>query len=138
MANSVELRVPLLDHRVMEFAASLPSHFKVRGGETKRILKAAFAKTLPAEVLHRKKAGFPVPYAKWLSHGLHTRVSDIVMSDRSLSRGYFKKGEIQRLLDALGKGRAHSKEIFSLLVLELWHQRFLDGRPSSPLYACHP
>src|ERR1039458_6997916 len=62
MANSLELRVPLLDHQVLEFAASLPPAFKVRGKETKRILKSAFARVLPPEVINRKKAGFPVPY----------------------------------------------------------------------------
>ena len=66
MANSLELRVPLLDHIVLEFAASLPPDFKVCGRETKRILKATFAKSLPEEILQRKKAGFPVPYESWL------------------------------------------------------------------------
>jgi asparagine synthase (glutamine-hydrolysing) len=70
MGNSLELRVPLLDHEVLEFAASLhPSH-KVQGRNTKRVLKAAFSKELPPEILHRKKAGFPVPFASWLENEL--------------------------------------------------------------------
>lgn len=64
MANSLELRVPLLEHKVPEFAESLPTEYKVWGGETKRALKAAFARVLPARVLTRKKAGFPVPYQR--------------------------------------------------------------------------
>src|SRR5580704_15096904 len=62
MANSLELRVPLLDHRVLEFAASLPAHYKVRGFSLKYILKRALSKRVPRAILKRKKAGFPVPY----------------------------------------------------------------------------
>jgi asparagine synthase (glutamine-hydrolysing) len=127
MANSVELRVPLLDHVVMEFAASLPPHFKVREGETKRVLRATFAKLVPEEVLKRKKAGFPVPYGMWLRNGLKSRVEDILLSDRATSRGYFHKGEINRLLQADSRSGRFGKEIFSLVVVELWHQAFVDG-----------
>jgi asparagine synthase (glutamine-hydrolysing) len=111
---------------VLEFAASLRPEFKVGQGRTKRVLKAAFEKTLPYEILHRKKAGFPVPYANWLRHGLREPVADILLSDRATARGYFKKDEIRQLLEANTSGGQFSKEIFSLLVLELWNQRFLD------------
>jgi asparagine synthase (glutamine-hydrolysing) len=132
MANSLELRVPLLDHKVMEFAASLPPHFKVKGKETKRILKAAFARTLPQEVLNRKKAGFPVPYETWLRNGLREPTEEMLLSDRAISRGYFKKEEVRRLIKGNSRGSGHPKEIFSLLTLELWHQRFVDAvRPST-------
>lgn len=126
MASSLELRVPLLDHKVLEFAASLPPEFKVRGRETKRVLKAAFGRTLPAEILHRKKAGFPVPYEAWLRAGLQSGVEDILLSERARSRGYFQAGEIGRLLYANARGGAYAKEVFSLLVLELWHRAFVD------------
>ena len=127
MANSVELRVPLLDHVVMEFAASLPPDFKVGEGDTKRVLKATFAKLLPEEVLKRKNAGFPVPYGMWLRNGLKGRVEDILLSDRAASRGYFQKREVNRLLQADSRSGRFGKEIFSLLVVELWHQAFVDG-----------
>lgn len=126
MANSVELRVPLLDHQVLEFAASLPPEFKVRGKETKRILKAAFAEELPAEVLNRKKAGFPVPYEGWLRRELKSGVEDILLSDHANRRGYFRKGEVARLL-ARNKDGKHGREIFSLLAVELWHREFADA-----------
>ena len=67
MGSSLELRVPLLDHKVLEFAATLPADFKVKGWETKRVLRRALRRVLPKEVLQRKKAGFPVPYAAWLA-----------------------------------------------------------------------
>ena len=127
MANSLELRVPLLDHEVLEFAASLPPDFKVRGKETKRILKAAFAGVLPAEVLNRRKAGFPVPYESWLRRELKNQIADILLSDRARSRGYFQNGEVNRLLQIQAREGGHAKEVFSLLVLELWHREFVDS-----------
>lgn len=126
MANSVELRVPMLDHQVLEFAASLPPEYKVRGKETKRILKAAFAEELPAEVLNRKKAGFPVPYETWLRRDLKKEVGDVLLSERAAGRGYFRKNEMEKLLNANASDGKFSKEVFSLLAVELWHRRFVD------------
>lgn len=126
MANSLELRVPLLDHQVLEFASSLPVDFKVRGKETKRILKAAFAKELPAEVLNRKKAGFPVPYEMWLRGDLKKEVESVVLSEHALARGYFQPKEVKRLVQSNSRDGKHSKEVFCLLVLDLWHRRFID------------
>jgi asparagine synthase (glutamine-hydrolysing) len=126
MANSLELRVPLLDHVVLEFAAALPPDFKVRGRETKRVLKAAFAAVLPTEVLNRRKAGFPVPYESWLRREFKNEIQDILLSDRAMSRGFFSKNEVSRLLQANVRMGNHAKEIFSLLVLELWHRQFVD------------
>lgn len=130
MANSLELRVPLLDHRVLEFAASLPPEFKVRGAETKRILKAAFARALPADVLNRKKAGFPVPYEGWLRNGLKAGLEATLLSDRALGRGFFAKEQVSRLLRANARTGRFAKEVFSLLALELWQQRFVDAPPA--------
>jgi asparagine synthase (glutamine-hydrolysing) len=130
MANSLELRVPLLDHKVLEFAASLPAEYKVRGRDTKRALKAAFSKALPREILTRKKAGFPVPYNGWLSHELADGTREILLSSRARSRGYFQPEEVDRLLDAQKTGGRYAKEIFSLLVLELWHRQFADMAPA--------
>jgi asparagine synthase (glutamine-hydrolysing) len=126
MANSLELRVPLLDHKVLEFAASLPAGYKVRGKETKRALKAAFSRALPREILTRKKAGFPVPYDRWLRGELSDGARDVLLSDRARGRGYFQAREVTRLLEAQKTTGRYAKEIFSLLVLELWHRRFAD------------
>jgi asparagine synthase (glutamine-hydrolysing) len=130
MANSLELRVPFLDHQVLEFAASLPPHFKVRGKQTKRILKATVARTLSEEILQRKKAGFPVPYSTWLSNGLRNSVEDVLSSQRSTSRGFFRKNEVTRLLGDNARRGNRSKELFCLLLLELWCREFLDGAPT--------
>jgi asparagine synthase (glutamine-hydrolysing) len=137
MANSLELRVPLLDHVVLEFAASLPSEFKVRERETKRILKSVFAEVLPKEVIQRKKAGFPVPYERWLRYELRERIDAVLLSDRAAARGYFVPREVKRLLEANTATGRYSKEVFSLLVIELWHRQFLDQQSksaSTPIY----
>jgi asparagine synthase (glutamine-hydrolysing) len=126
MANSLELRVPLLDHAVLEFAASLPPDYKICNGQTKRVLKAVFSKVLPEQILTRKKAGFPVPYDSWLRSQFKDGVRDILLSSRALSRGYFRKNEVERLLCDHQRSGKFPKEVFSLLVLEVWHQNFID------------
>ncbi|RYD81633.1 MAG: asparagine synthase (glutamine-hydrolyzing) [Verrucomicrobiaceae bacterium] len=126
MANSLELRVPLLDHTVLEFAAGLPPAFKVNGLSTKRILKKAYIDRLPKEILNRKKVGFPVPIAKWLRTDLWSFVAEQLLDERALARGYFKKGAVEQLLKECRDGQPVTAEVFSLLALELWHQAFVD------------
>jgi asparagine synthase (glutamine-hydrolysing) len=126
MANSLELRVPLLDHLVLEFAASLPPQYKVRGMETKRVFKKAFARSIPKAILKRKKTGFPVPLRKWMQHDLRDFAHDILLSERASQRGYFRKGQMEATLAEAGRGDL-PKELFSLLTLELWHREFVDS-----------
>jgi asparagine synthase (glutamine-hydrolysing) len=126
MANSLELRVPLLDHRLLEFAASLPSDYKLKGFTLKYIWKKALSKRIPAGIMNRRKAGFPVPYESWLRRELKDDVCTIMMDSATIQRGYFKESAIRKLLDTNEKSGAYSKEIFSLLTLELWHRMFLD------------
>jgi asparagine synthase (glutamine-hydrolysing) len=134
MANSLELRVPLLDHKVLEFAASLPPDYKVKGKESKRVLKAALAKVLPQEILTRKKAGFPVPYGAWLQKDFAGQVRETLLSQRAVNRGYFQKDQVERLLAANARDGRLAKEVFSLVVLELWHQQFAD-QPKPAVFA---
>lgn len=126
MANSIELRVPLLDHTILEYAASLPTDFKLKGFTTKYILKKAFEGRIPHEILYRKKTGFPVPYEQWLADDLKEYVHDLLLDERTLSRGYFQRRAISSLLEERGRRRTSSKEIFLLVVLELWHRCFID------------
>lgn len=127
MAASVELRVPLLDHHVLEFAASLPTYHKSRGWSMKRVLKRALEPVVPAEILSRKKAGFPVPYDRWMRHELRDYIHDTLLAPESFSSQYLRKGTVTRLLDAQSHGQGCSKEVFSLLVLELWHREFIGA-----------
>ena len=129
MANSLELRVPLLDHKMLEFAASLPESLKVRRLTTKYIFKEALAQRVPQEILHRKKAGFPVPYAMWLRTDLRDWVRSVILDSGSLSRGYFRRETIEHLLERDAKFQDQPKEVLSLVSLELWHRAFA-GRQS--------
>jgi asparagine synthase (glutamine-hydrolysing) len=126
MANSIELRVPLLDHQVLEFAASLPPRFKLNGFTLKYILKKALSQKIPKKIRNRKKTGFPVPYASWLRNDLKDLVWGVLTDRKTIDRGYFRKGALEGLLRANSNGYDHSKEIFSLLSLELWQRTFLD------------
>jgi asparagine synthase (glutamine-hydrolysing) len=126
MANSVELRVPFLDHVLLEFAASLPSDFKLRWFTTKFLAKAALEERVPKPILKRKKAGFPVPYEKWMRADLRGWVSDVLLDRRTRERGYFEPGVVENLLVEDRRTGDYPKEIFSLVVLELWHRVFLD------------
>lgn len=127
MANSVELRVPFLDHKVLEFAAGLPSDFKVHGLTTKYLAKRALSPRVPLEIINRKKAGFPVPYGSWLRTELRDWLCHILLDRQTLSRGYFKKSAIEGLLASELEGGKYSKELFSLATLELWFRTFLKG-----------
>ncbi len=100
MANSLELRVPLLDHRLLEFAASLPASFKLKGFALKYIWEKALFKRVPTSILKRKKAGFPVPYEFWLRTNFKDQVRDILTDRKTIERGYFKKDAIEKLISA--------------------------------------
>lgn len=128
MANSIELRVPLLDHKILEFAASLPEDFKVRGLTMKYIAKAALQRCVPHAILHRKKAGFPVPYEGWLRNELRDWLRDLLLDRETLGRGYFNRHAIEALITQNSSSGKHSKEVLSLAVLELWHRSFLKKR----------
>ena len=131
MANSIELRVPLLDHKILEFAASLPQNFKVHGLTTKYIAKEALKGCVPREILDRKKAGFPVPYERWLRHDLKDWVHSLLLDPRTTARGYFQKNAVAKMLADDSTSGGFSKEIFDLAVLELWHREFLEkGKPA--------
>lgn len=128
MANSLELRVPLLDHRVLEFAAALPVHYKVNGFRPKYILKRALEKRVPKPILNRKKAGFPVPYEYWMRSELKPWLSDLLLDRKTIDRGYFQRSAIEKLISENTQTGAHPKQVFSLAVLELWHRQFIDSR----------
>lgn len=127
MATSVELRVPLLDFQVLEFAASLPAHFKVQDLSTKRILKAALRTSVPPAILKRKKTGFPVPYDRWLRKELKEFVFETILDKKSALNAYFEHDTLLQLIHQHQRGEGGSQEVFSLLVLELWHQQFVSG-----------
>jgi asparagine synthase (glutamine-hydrolysing) len=131
MAHGVESRVPLLDHRLVELAATVPANIKFQNGELKRLLKVAFGDRLPAAIRDRKdKMGFPVPLQAWMQSGGVVRefVLDTFRSKAALERPYLTAGfEIEALMAREGP---FSRNIWALLSLELWQQQFHD-QPAS-------
>jgi asparagine synthase (glutamine-hydrolysing) len=127
MAVSLEARSPFLDHHVMEFAASLPENFKLRGLTTKYLLKRMLRKLLPAENLDRRKMGFGVPIGHWFRGTLQPFLRETILSDKSLQRGLFRPEAVRQLVELHTRGeRDHSPQLWTLLMLELWYQRFID------------
>jgi asparagine synthase (glutamine-hydrolysing) len=136
MANSLEVRSPLLDHEVVEFAASLPLSLKLRGFTQKYLLRRAMRGLLPEAVLRRPKMGFGVPIDHWFRHELREMAYDLLLDARARQRGYFRPEIVRRYLDEHVEGRAHHHHrLWSLLMLEQWHRVFIDTRPA-PAAAC--
>ncbi|MDP2279884.1 MAG: asparagine synthase (glutamine-hydrolyzing) [Nitrospirota bacterium] len=129
MANSLEARSPFLDHEFMEFAARIPAELKLKGWTTKYILKEALKGILPDEVLFRNKMGFGVPIDHWFRNELKEMAYDVILSERAIARGYFKKEAVKKILDehTSGKWKWHN-HIWNLLMLELWHRMFIDEK----------
>jgi len=128
MAHSLEARSPMVDHRFMEFAASLPSDRKLKGGTKKYILKQAVRELLPAAVIDRPKQGFGVPIGPWFRKELREMAYDVLLSSRCVGRGLFQRAYLQQILDEHMQGRVSwHPQLWCLLMLELWFQRFIDG-----------
>lgn len=126
MAVSLEVRVPFLDHPLVEFMARVPGRFKIKGREKKRLLKRAFSADLPREVLYRKKAGFSVPIARWLREDLRELLDDVLSRDRLCRQGYFDPSVVERLKwEHVERKRDNSSTLWSLLMFQLWAESYL-------------
>jgi asparagine synthase (glutamine-hydrolysing) len=124
MAHGLESRVPLLDHRIVEFAATVPADLKFPGGRLKHLLRNSYRETLPNSILERRdKMGFPVPLKEWFGDELKPFVSDILSNMHSKQRDYLNTGEI---LKNFGDEARFSRKTWALLSLELWQQEFHD------------
>jgi asparagine synthase (glutamine-hydrolysing) len=128
MSASIESRVPFLDHVLVEFAARLPERMKLRGFTTKRILRDAMRGLLPAQILTRRKMGFPVPFAKWMQGGWNAVAQEVLLDRRTRERGLIDVTAVASLLRAHREGRRKGGDaIWALLNLELWYRTFIDG-----------
>jgi asparagine synthase (glutamine-hydrolysing) len=128
MAASIESRVPFLDHVLVEFATNIPQEVQLKGLAGKQILKKAAADLLPHSILYRQKLGFPTPWSGWLAGPRLDSVEKLVLENRSLQRGYFKRQAIERLFaEHRAKYQDHYDRIWRLLTLELWHRVCLEG-----------
>ena len=128
MAHSIESRVPLLDNRVIDFAAALPAHLKIRQGRRKHVLKEAVKGLLPPGILDRKKQGFGVPLDVWFRGRLRDVFADVLGSARTRQRGYFQPAFIERIVQEHVSGRRdHTLRLWQLLVFELWQRHYVDS-----------
>ncbi len=128
MAHGLEARSPFLDHLVVEFAATLPIHLKVRQEETKYLLKSVTRGMLPDHILSRAKQGFGVPLDRWFREDCREFLRDTLLSTKALARGYFRPERVTWLIDEHQKGTTdYSARLYALLMLELWHREYVDG-----------
>lgn len=125
MAASIESRVPLLDHRIVEFMATIPPNIKFAGGRTKYLFKEAVRNTVPKKIFDRQdKMGFPTPLTQWTKGVAREFVQDILLSDRVRARGIYNIDAMER---AINSEREFGRVVWGLLCLELWHRVFIDG-----------
>ena len=127
MAVSLEARVPLLDHKLIEFVMRIPASMKMSGLETKYIFKKAVNDLVPHEILNRSKQGFGMPIHQWINEQLREPIRDTLHGIRARQRGYVNPHYLDVLLDEHERGRRdHSYALWSLFMLELWHRTFVD------------
>ena len=128
MAVSLEARSPFLDHHVIEFAASLPQNLKLRGLTGKYLLKKVLRKLLPSENLDRRKMGFGVPIGHWFRGKMQPFLREVLLSEKALQRGLFKPEAVKQLIELHTRAeRDYSAQLWTLLMLELWFNRFIDS-----------
>jgi len=130
-ANSLEVRVPFLDDKVVELAATIPSDLKLRNGVSKYILKHCLKDLLPEKILTRGKMGFAVPIPRWFANDWADEVQQMLFEPRTLQRGYFNEAHIRRIWNEHQRGRRnHRTALWVLWVLEKWHRRYIDTDPT--------
>lgn len=131
MAKGLEARSPLLDHRLMEFAARLPPHWKLNGQDKKHLFKKVLRTFLPADIVDRPKKGFSVPMDAWLRGELRELMRDLLLGPRLRARGYFQMDTVERMVADHSSGRrSWRQQLWALMMLEMWHRKFIDSRPS--------
>lgn len=131
MATSLEVRVPMLDHKFVEWVTSLPVEWKLRGGTRKYILKKLAERLgIPSALLHRRKQGFQMPLVEWMRNDVKDQFLRVLLEPRTLQRGYFKPEAVRSLVDEHMRGRRNrSGLLWRMLVLELWHRNFIESQP---------
>ncbi len=135
MAHSIETRVPLLDHKVVEFAATIPPEMNLRGGITKNILKCAMRGILPDSIIDRPKRGFAVPLGYWFRGKLGAYVRDLLLGDSSRRRGFFNGRYIEKLVARHERGENLDLQLWTLISFELWSRAFLDRETRRETFA---
>ena len=126
MANSLELRSPMLDVNVVEWGVSLPRKYKIKGFETKHILKDVARSLVPANLIDRPKMGFGIPRAEWLRTGMKEMVFETLTDTTATQRGWLNPAEVKKVIDIHMAGEDKDNFIWPMLMLELWARTWLD------------
>jgi asparagine synthase (glutamine-hydrolysing) len=126
MAHSIEAREPLLDHKLVEFAATIPPELNLKGTTTKYIFKRAMEGVLPSNILHRPKRGFAIPLGQWFRGKLNSFVRDLLLSKTSREGGIIDPAYVERLLALNDQGRNMDLQLWTIISFELWRRRFMD------------
>jgi asparagine synthase (glutamine-hydrolysing) len=125
MAASIEARMPFMDHRLLDYVSALPDQYRVRGTQTKWVLRRAMHGVLPDAILRRKKVGFRVPVSEWFRGSLKGYVVEALCGGGSRTRKYYDTRKLDGLLESHFRGRRnHEKLIWALLNLEVFHQAY--------------
>ena len=125
MANSLEVRVPMLDHKLVELAAGIPSSLRLKGFSTKHIFKKAMGGILPPEIINRPKQGFSIPIKNWLKEDLKDLVLEVLSEAQIKKRGLFNYSYVQRLTQEHLEGREnHSHSLWALMIFNLWSEKY--------------
>ena len=128
MAVSLEARVPLLDHKLLEFAATVPSSLKLKNGRSKHLLRRLLERDVPSSIVNRPKQGFAAPVGEWLRGPLSRMVTDVLQDGRLRDRGIFEPSAVRRLwVEHRTRQHDHGHKLWSLMMLELWFREFVDG-----------
>jgi len=121
MAQSIEGRLPFLDYRLVEYAMRIPGSHKLKGGESKYILKKILEKYIPSDMVYRPKHGFNVPLEEWIASNFTTYLEDVLFDSQCLDRQIFKKETIRKMIKETKQGSAkHARKLWLLLNFELW------------------
>jgi asparagine synthase (glutamine-hydrolysing) len=127
MWHSLEVRVPFLDHRLVEFAASLDPNLKIKGKKMKYLLKHAASRYIPQTLITKRKQGFVGPLPVWLNNELKEFTLDTLSSSNLKRHGIFNQKAVQKILDEhMGRKRKHETQIWSMLVFDHWHRKYME------------
>jgi asparagine synthase (glutamine-hydrolysing) len=126
MANSLELRSPFLDVNVIEWGISLPNMYKIKGFETKHILKDVARSLVPSKLIDRPKMGFGIPRAEWLRGGLKDMLIDTLNDTTAIQRDWFDNNEVKQVINLHMEGQDRDNILWPMLILELWARTWLD------------
>jgi asparagine synthase (glutamine-hydrolysing) len=133
MAVSLEAREPLLDHKLLEFAARVPATLKLKNGQSKYLLRRVLDRRVPRSIIDRRKQGFAAPIGDWLRGPLAPLAAELLLDGRLRDRGIFDDREVSRLwTEHTARRVEHPHRLWQLVMLELWFRQFIDGAPAVP------